>query len=123
MKGFLGMGLDDGEIVRYCLEVMDIPEWERFIPKEDQQAEPDPKTVVEMMKLELEQEKLSLEVFKAEAQVAKMHAEAILALAKAESQDIGDQIELYKIQMQSLTERFKAKMSKESKNVKSEGSS
>lgn len=99
LKEFLGQGLDDFKIISRILEAARVPDWQDLIPKEEKSPEPDPKTVVELQKLELAREELDLKVFRTQFEVLKIQADAMKSMADAESKEAGPQLEMYKQQM------------------------
>ena len=106
-----GQGFNDMEIKRRLLEAMQIDDVDKVLkaPK----PPPDPKLVLEMKKLELEQSKLKFEVLKWDterkeifAKVEKTMAQAIESMAKAEAAEAGPQIEMYKTQLDAVVKSF-----------------
>lgn len=107
LRQFMGMGLNDQEIMRRSLEALRIPDIDKLIPEVPQKPEPDPKTIIELQKLEIEKDKLMMEEFKLGFEIAKMQAETIKILADAESKEMGGQLEMYKKQMDLLIAKQK----------------
>jgi chaperonin GroES len=118
LRQFLGQGLDDQEIMRRGLEAMRIPDVDKLIPAVPVKPEPDPKTIIELQKLEIERDKLYMAEFKLGFEIAKIQADTIQSLAKAEAADMGPQIKMYEKQMDLLMSKQKAQ---ESKGVKKDG--
>ncbi|MHA2266018.1 MAG: hypothetical protein ACXAEN_26800, partial [Candidatus Thorarchaeota archaeon] len=102
-----------------------VPDWEELIPKEKQEPEPDPKTVLEMMRLEIERDRLDMQMFETQFKALKLQADAVKSFAQAEAAEAGPQIELYKQQMGLMIEQMKAKMQakKEAKSGANKGGS
>jgi chaperonin GroES len=123
LKEYMGLGLNDQEIIRRSLEALRVKDIEKLFPKEEKQPEPDPKIVMEMMKVELEERKLDMAEYKLAFDIAKIQADTVQSLAKAEAAEAGPQIEIYKEQMKHLTEVMKAKhaASEKKKGEKSGG--
>jgi chaperonin GroES len=109
LKQYMGMGLDDQEIMRRSLEALRIPDIEKLIPETPQEPEPDPKIIIEMQKLELAQQELDMKEFKMQYEIAKLQADTIQSLAKAEAVEMGPHLDIYKEQMKHLTEKMKAR--------------
>jgi chaperonin GroES len=106
---FMGMGLDDNLILAKALEALDIPDWEDLIPEEPQEPEPDPKTVIRMLEIELDRERLDMEQFKLQFEVLKIQADAMKSLALAEAAEEGIHMKQYEVTLKAMTEKFKAK--------------
>jgi len=100
LMGLLGTGFNDDEIKRRYIEALQIPDHESIL--EAKQPAPDPKLVLESEKLDLERSKFEFEMMKFGFEMAKLQSEIILNLAKAESEELGPQLEQYKAQMQAL---------------------
>ncbi|MBW2003082.1 MAG: hypothetical protein JRI72_00495 [Deltaproteobacteria bacterium] len=108
-----GQGFNDAEINKRFAEAMQEPEPEKLL-----QAPPppiDPKIQVEMQKLELEKAKFEFEVMKfgfeseeRNAKIAKLVAQAEEHIAKAEAQEAGQQLDIYREHLKLLLEGFKA---------------
>ena len=101
----LGMGFNDEVIKRRYLEALNVPDIDELIPDEPPTPPPDPKTMVELQKLELERDQHELKMFMAQFDIAKTQADVILKLADAESKELGPQLEMYKAQMDSLNKK------------------
>ena len=104
----LGAGLNDQVIKRRYLEALQVTDIEELMDVPE--SEPPWEQVLAQAELELEDRKLKLEAQKLELDRAtavekgiKMRAEAIRALADAESKEEGDQLAMYK----NETERLK----------------
>jgi chaperonin GroES len=110
LKGFLGAGLNDDEIMRRALEAMRIPDIDKLIPKEPKQPEPDPKVIIELQKLELERDKLMMEEYKLGFEIAKIQADTIQSLAKAEALDMKPQVDMYMKQLELMQKQAEAKL-------------
>jgi hypothetical protein len=94
------------------LEAARVPDWEELIPKEEKKPEPDPKTILEMQRLEIERDRLDMQMFETQFKVLKLQADAMKAFAVAEATELGPQIEIYKKQMDVMIENQKAHMKK-----------
>jgi hypothetical protein len=118
LKEFIGQGLDDFKIMSRILEAARVPDWQELVPEERQEPEPDPKTILEMQRLDIEQQRLDMQMFETQFKVLKMQADAVLAFAKAESEEAGPQLEIYKQQMGLMIEQMKAQVAakKEKRN-------
>lgn len=110
--GMQGQGYNDGEIRRRFAEAMQEPEPEKLLNAP--QPPPDPKIVIEGQKLELEKDKFHFEMLKYRmeedertAKVAGLLAKAEQALANAEAQEAGRQLDQYKAELSALVEHFK----------------
>lgn len=102
LMGVIGQGFNDNEIRKYYLEALNIGDTARFIPEQPVAPPEDPKLEIERGKLELEgrrisveEQKFMLEKEKTVAEIRKIKAEAILALAKAEAEEAGPQLQQY----------------------------
>jgi len=110
LKEFIGQGLDDFGIMSRILEAARVPDWEELIPKEEKKPEPDPKTILEMQRLELERDRLDMQMFETQFKVLKMQADAMKSFAAAEAAELGPQIEMYKAQMDMMIANQKQHM-------------
>jgi len=118
---FLGMGLNDDEIIKRNLEAMQITDIDKILPQEGAQKPPDPKTILELQKLELERDKYELTLFKAEFEVAKLQADTIKSLAQAEGVEVGEQIQIYTAQLQAITQQMSMRAKKNESTNKGTG--
>ena len=107
--GLMGMGLNDDEIKRRYLEALNVPDIEKLFPEEGTKPPIDPKTMMELQKLELERDKFELELFKAQFDILKIQADAIKSIAQAEAAEIGPQVEQYKAQLSLIMEGMKTR--------------
>jgi len=107
LREFMGMGLNDNAIIRRNLEALQVSDIEEILPEQGAQQKPDPKTLLEIQKLELERNKHELEMFESQFKVAKLQSEVLLNIAKAEGVEMGQQMDLYMETMKNLTERMK----------------
>lgn len=73
-----------------------------------QPPQPPPEMVKIMADVEHDGQRLALEAAKMEADIAEIESRIILNLAKAEGEESGPQIDLYKSQMKEITDRVKA---------------
>jgi chaperonin GroES len=112
LKEYLGLGLNDQEIIRRSLEALRVPDIEKLFPKEERKPDQDPKIIIEMQKLELAREELDMKQFEMGYKIAKLQADTIQSLAKADSLDAEESLKTYEIQMRHLTEVMKAKEKK-----------
>ena len=113
VKSWHGQGLNDKEIARYWFESLEIPEPERFL--EVEQGPPPPQFMIEMERLKIEAGKLKVMEFEAQAKSTermekafKAHADAIKAIAEAEAQEVGPQLEMYKLQLGEMSKQVMA---------------
>lgn len=91
--------VDPGESLKYTLEVANIPDPQRFMPKQQQ---PDPETLIKMGKLENENRRIALATQKAEYEMLEMYTQSMKNLAEAESEEAGIQVEAYKAQVDAI---------------------
>ncbi len=108
----IGQGFNDQEIRKRFAEAMQVSEIEKILDAPPNQ--PDPKAMIELEKLKLEGLRFQFEVAKYDderreiaSKVQKNIANAISLIAKAEATEIGPQLEMYKTELQAITERFK----------------
>lgn len=95
-----GQGYNDGEINRRYVEALQIPDIEPIL---NQQPPPkDPKIILEEQKLDLERRKFIFETMKFGVEAAEIESKIIKNLADAESKEIGQQLDLYTTQMQTM---------------------
>lgn len=96
----LGKGLNDKEIYRRYLEALQVDEPEKILEQEDD----GPSIEEQMMQVQLQMAERELRIKELEAslktdetreKLIKMRAESIKALAQAESEEVGTQIDLY----------------------------
>jgi hypothetical protein len=99
--GMKGQGFNDMEINKRFAEAMQEPEPKKLL--EAPPPPPDPKIEIEMRKLELEADKFQFEMLKWEGGRAERHAKVMSLIAKAEqaianaeAQEPGMQLDLYK---------------------------
>jgi len=119
LMGMLGAGFNDDAIKDFFLESLRVPDREKFKADPNAKPPPDPKIILELQKLQLERDKFELDIAKAEFEIVKMKADAIKSLAQAEAANAGPQLEQYKADLQSLTERYKAQQQVRSKQLQS----
>ena len=98
-----GQGLNDDAINKRYLEALQIPDINEIMPDGGAQPPEDPKIGIERGKLQLKEMELQLKQYElgfkereSDGKVMKMWYESILALAKAEAEEAGPQLELYK---------------------------
>lgn len=112
--GMKGQGFNDMEINKRFAEAMQEPEPEKLLQAPP--PPPDPKIELEMQKLQLEADKFQFEMLKwqaesdeRQAKVVNLIAKAEQAIANAEAQEVGQQLDLYKSHLSALVEEFKVK--------------
>lgn len=97
--------------IQRVLEAQEQPAIEQLI-KEPQPPQPTPEFQLEQLKtteeLKLKWAEHQLEVIKAEQADIEMQSKVILNLAKAEAEEEGTQIQMYKTQLEALRDRSKA---------------
>lgn len=119
-------GVNEDEITKNYLEAIKSPPEIFFVPPEKRDNKPDPQVEELYAKLDFEKERLELEKQEAHlkrleifAKIEDLRANAILKIAKAEAEEIGSQLEEYKIFIDELGIRMKALMgSSQSEGVK-----
>ena len=113
-----GQGLDDNAIMQFYLESLEIPDIQRFMPKEPPQ--PPPQFIIAMRELDLKERELGfkeIELRIKDAEVAakiremrdrmlKLRADALKSLAQAESEEVGTQMKEYEGQLVSMLEQI-----------------
>jgi len=106
-------GINEDEITKNYLEAIKAPEDLFYIPPEARDNKPDPKTEEIYAKLDMESDKVEMEKDRAElekleifARIEDLRANAILKIAKAESEEEGIQLEGYKAFIQELGVRM-----------------
>jgi chaperonin GroES len=102
-------GLNEDEVTKNYLEAIKVPVDGFYILPENRDNKPDPKVEEIYSKLDIANEKLEierqtshmqrLEIF---AKIEDLRADAILKIAKAESEEMGQQLEEYKTFVQEL---------------------
>ena len=109
-----GQGFNDMEINKRFAEAMQEPEPEKLLNAEP--PPPDPKIVLEGEKLKMEADKFQFDMIKwqaegdeRQAKVMNLIAKAEQAVANAEAQEVGQQLDLYKAHLTALTEEFKVR--------------
>jgi chaperonin GroES len=110
-------GINQDEINQRYLDAIRVPNIERLIlPKEEQQADPDPKLLIAQMNHELEKEKLKLEetrlkleqaaleidAAKAEGEIARWEAQAYELTKRAHSHEDHDTVQMYRAEIEKL---------------------
>ena len=88
------------EIKRRVLEAAGIPDIDKLF--NNQPPPPNPELEMKLMEAERKEEELDLKRSLSQAQTIKTIAEAMLAVAKAEAQEIGNQAEEYQAVLQQL---------------------
>ena len=109
-----GQGFNDMEINKRFAEAMQEPEPEKLLQAAP--PPPDPKIVLEGEKLKMEADKFQFDMIKwqaegdeRQAKVMNLIAKAEQAIANAEAQEVGQQLDLYKAHLTALTEEFKVR--------------
>jgi len=112
-----GQGFDDDAINRRYLESLQIPDINELIPPQGTNPPPDPRLIIEQEKLKLESMRLEIEARRQMSEerekngkIMKYWADSIKALAEAEAQEAGNQLELYKNELKYLADNQKAYM-------------
>jgi len=110
-----GQGMNDDAINRRYLEALQIPDINELIPPQGTNPPPDPKFVIEQKKLELQAMQIEIEARRQMAEerekngkIMKYWADSIKALAEAEAQEAGTQLELYKNELKHIADSQKA---------------
>jgi chaperonin GroES len=123
-----GQGLNDDAINKRYLEALQIPDINEIMPEGGAQPPVDPKIEIEKGKLQLKQAELQLKQYEldfkereSDGKVLKMWYESILALAKAESEEAGPQLELYKQQVLGTQHRLNYLSTIETAKMKPQG--
>lgn len=128
-------GINNHEVMRRYLEDLNTPNIEKILPPPDPNAPPPIEVIETMGKLDAEGKKLELKALqteirekdtliraaKAEAEIEKLRAEAIKAIADAEAAEVGQQLEAYKIQVDSLAQNVKVEAAKNNPEAKTAG--
>ncbi|MAH48697.1 hypothetical protein CMI37_22920 [Candidatus Pacearchaeota archaeon] len=107
--------LNDDEIMAFYLESIKVDKDRFFLePEQRPQQQPDPVMIDLMQRLdmakdmhELEKQKIFAEIEQSIAQGRKIHADAILSIAKAEAEGLGPQLEQYKMFIEKLGQNLK----------------
>lgn len=125
-----GKGLDDMAINLYYMEALGIPNVQQFLPK--QPPQPPPQFVLAMRELDIKQMQAQTELEKVKVEAGlnvakaremrmrevKLQADAIEALAKAESLEPGSQLAFYKAKMAELLQLlFEAEKAEEQRQM------
>ena len=110
LMGMLGMGLNDDEIKRRHLEALQVPDIDKLVPEGGTKPDIDPKTMLELQKLDLERDKFELDMFETQFKVMKLHAQSIEHIAKAEAAEIGPQVQIYSEQLKTMNEGMKLRL-------------
>ena len=102
-------GLNEDEITKTYLEAIKVPSDQFLTPPENRTNKPDPKIEEIYAKLDFEKDRVQIEKDKAHlqrieifAKIEDIRANAILKIAKAEAEELGPQLEEYKIFIQEL---------------------
>ncbi len=99
--GMRGQGFNDAEINRRFLDAIGIDDVEKVLNNPEPPS-PDPKILLEADKLNLETAKFEFEMTRYVDEQAKIHSEIIKNIAQAEAQEMGPQLNAYKIELQAL---------------------
>jgi chaperonin GroES len=103
-----GQGFNDQEINRRFIEAMQIPDMQSILNAPP--PPPNPEVMLDAEKLKIERDKMEFEMMKFGFEIGKIQSEIIKNLASAEAEEVGPQLEQYKMQMQSLVDLATAKM-------------
>jgi len=108
-----GQGLNDMEIMRRHLVAMGIEDIAGLLPDPNQPPPPDPKIEVEKEKLRLKSVELQIEIQRSVieekekmSKILKNWSGAVKDLAQAEAAEEGAQLEMYKLQVQELSDKL-----------------
>ena len=125
-----GGRLNDDEIDKRFLEALGVPDTQSLLPDPNAPDPIDPKIEIEKGKLSLKEVELQLKQYElgfkereSEGKTMKMWYESILALAKAESEEAGPQLELYKQEVLGMQHRLNYLAQIESAKMKPQGGS
>jgi len=123
--GMKGQGFNDQEINKRFAEAMQEPEPEKLLNAPEFK---DPKIELEQAKLDMDKDKFQFDMLKWEGERAERHskvmgniAKAVQAIANAESQEPGQQLELYKTQLSAIIEEYKVDNAKKAENEPNKG--
>ena len=138
LMAFIGIGMNDMAIIQRHLEAMNTEDIEELMTPPEGEPEDDPQTKIETMKAQLEMRKIMLDeakfkldvsiqtanIVKTLAYAEKLKADAIKALADAEAAEQGQQIDKYKLMVESLTDSidFMRKQIEEKADADGQGS-
>ena len=102
--------INQEEATRRFLEAVEIPDVDALIiPPEQRQAQPDPKMIEMQVKILTERAKAKLteaEVEEVKANTIKTYAQAVEAIASAESKEAGDQLAQYRLSLEMLVKQL-----------------
>jgi len=113
LMGFIGQGLNDDEIIRRRLEALNIENVDEIMPEGGYKPPSDPKAMLEQEKLKLEHAKFAFEVKQWPMKVVEMQAKVIKNLADAESKELGEQLNQYKLVVDTMLQREKINADRE----------
>jgi chaperonin GroES len=127
--------IDGVEIYRRVFESFNIEDIDTLFKKQEPQ-QPDPALEIALVKQEMEAERLDIErqkseiaIRKTEYEIKKLETASILDLANAESKEIGNQVGLYKAELDAVTANInnektinESNINKEETNVKNTNS-
>lgn len=104
MMDTVGMpGVNSLEVVReFYMSGIKVDDVDRFVAKELPPPQPDPKVIIEGMKLDLKAQELAMKEREARAKIEETIARALKTLAEAEAQEAGTQIALYMQELQAI---------------------
>ena len=103
--------VNEDEITKRMIEAINVPDAEKLVIPEEERQEPppDPMVMLKGRELFLKEQELELDTIKTIAQIdeigakiEKLHAEAIKAIAQAEAEEVGPQLQSYVAQVQQL---------------------
>ena len=108
-------GLNEDEVTKNYLEAIKVPSEQFFVLPENRDNKPDPKIEEIYAKLDFEKNRLKIEQDRAHlqrleifARIEDLRAGAILKIAKAEAEEMGPQLEEYKVFVQELGVKMQA---------------
>lgn len=117
--------LDRREIIKRYLQDLDISDIDKLMPEPDPNAPPPPELIemqseidergkkleLKARELDIKEQQMAIQMEKTRAEIAQMTADAIDKIASAESREVGNQLQLYKTEVDALS--TKADLAKE----------
>jgi hypothetical protein len=108
-------GIDPVEVSKRVVDAINPPDKAKIMmPEEKMQVPPDPKAIeiqakieMEGIRLEMEQAAFDLQMEERLAKIGQIRADTMLKIAQAEAQEIGQQFEVYKSQLDMITTQAK----------------
>ena len=107
LMGLMGMGFNDKEIRERLLEAANIPDRQKLLEGVEPPP-PKPELMLKAQELELKRAELEFNIMKFGYEMAEIQSKVILNLAKAESEELGPQLEKYKADMQGMVGQIQA---------------